>query len=92
MTQEELNRPLFSLTVGEFLELQKQSEPTIVVDVSNERKYVYGIAGLARLFNCHINTAQRIKNSGRIDKAIKQCGRKIAIDAELALALNEVGR
>ena len=32
-------------------------------------------------------TANRIKKSGKIDKAIKQIGRKIIVDAELALEL-----
>ena len=37
-----------------------------------------------------IPTANRIKKSGVIDKAITQCGRKIIVDSELALQL--VGR
>jgi hypothetical protein len=32
-------------------------------------------------------TANRIKQSGKIDKAITQIGRKIIVDAELALEL-----
>ena len=32
-------------------------------------------------------TANRIKKSGKIDKAITQIGRKIIVDAELALEL-----
>ena len=32
-------------------------------------------------------TANRIKQSGKIDKAIIQIGRKIIVDAELALEL-----
>ena len=34
-----------------------------------------------------MTTANRIKQSGRIDKAISQAGRMIAVDAELALQL-----
>lgn len=54
---------------------------------SQEKKYVYGMAGIARLFGCSIPTANRIKKSGVIDMAITQCGRKIIVDSELALSL-----
>jgi hypothetical protein len=46
-----------------------------------------GVAGIARLFGCSLPTANRIKQSGKIDRAITQIGRKIIIDAELALEL-----
>jgi hypothetical protein len=48
---------------------------------------VYGINGLADLFGCGRATASRIKASGRINEAITQLGRKIIIDAELAMQL-----
>ena len=38
-------------------------------------------------FGCSIPTANRIKRSGIIDGAITQVGRKIVIDADLALEL-----
>ena len=59
------------------------TEPT----TDTERKYVYGILGIAKLFGCSLPTANRIKKSGKIDKAITQIGRKIIVDAELALEL-----
>ena len=43
--------------------------------------------GLAKLFGCSLPTANRIKKSGKIDRAITQIGRKIIVDAELALEL-----
>lgn len=52
-----------------------------------DKKYVYGINGIARLFGCSMPTANRIKKSGKINKAITQIGRKIIVDAELALEL-----
>ena len=54
---------------------------------NTERRLEYGIAGIARTFNCSNPTAQRIKNSGKIDAAITQIGRKIVVDADLALEL-----
>lgn len=47
----------------------------------------YGIEGIARVFGCSVPTANRIKKSGIIDKAITQIERKIVVDADLALSL-----
>ena len=47
----------------------------------------YGIDGIARVFGCSVPTANRIKKSGIIDKVITQIGRKIVVDADLALSL-----
>lgn len=83
------NTPIAMLTVGQLKEVlgNTKVEPKIIDTVNTDKKYVYGIAGIARLFNCSIPTANRIKKSGRIDKAIKQIGRKIVVDSELALQL-----
>ena len=64
---------------------QTEAQPQPITDM--ERKYVYGIPGIAKLFGCSLPTAHRIKKSGKIDKAITQIGRKIIVDAELALEL-----
>ena len=69
--QELLSKPVWQMTGEEFI----------------ERKYVYGILGIAKLFGCSLPTANRIKKSGKIDKAITQIGRKIIVDVELALEL-----
>ena len=42
---------------------------------------------VAETFGCSIPTANRIKKSGIIDKAISQLGRKIVIDVDMALEL-----
>ncbi len=52
-----------------------------------EKRYVYGLAGIARLFACSLPTANRIKQSGKINRALTQVGRKIIVDADLALEL-----
>ena len=54
---------------------------------SPDRKLAYGIKGIAETFGCSIPTANRIKKSGIIDKAISQVGRKIVLDVEMALEL-----
>jgi hypothetical protein len=83
-------KPIWQMTGEEFLFLQQNSEQKQVQPVTlseNQKKYVYGIGGIARLFGCSIPTANRIKQSGKIDKAITQIGRKIIVEADLALEL-----
>jgi len=83
-------KPLWQMTGEEFLYLQQNSseqperQPYVVAP---QKKHVYGIRGIAELFGCSLPTANRIKKSGKIDKAITQIGRKIIVDAELALEL-----
>ena len=86
--QINLDQPLWQLTVGEFLDLlstihcqSKESEQ------KPNKRLVYGIGGIAQLFNCSTTTANRIKASGKIDRAISQSGRMIVVDADLALEL-----
>lgn len=84
-----LNTPIWQLTVGEFLELQKQNMPIPEKNSNTEirKSFVYGIAGLAELLQCSKATAQTIKSSGVIDKATSQIGRKIVFDADLTIEL-----
>lgn len=95
MNLKELKQKLlWQMTGEEFLYLQesgsiesnKSNTETDVHDTS-EKRHVYGIAGIAELFGCSKPTAHRIKKSGKIDRAITQIGRKIIVDAELALEL-----
>lgn len=82
--------PIAMLTVGQLKEVLGQcgGNHTSVVDTTKgDKRYVYGITGIARLFNCSIPTASRIKASGKISSAIKQIGRKIVVDADYALEL-----
>ena len=86
--KELLVKPVWQMTGEEFLFLsrhasvQAEAQPQPTTDT--ERKYVYGILGIAKLFGCSLPTANRIKKSGKIDT---QIGRKIIVDAELALEL-----
>lgn len=85
-----MNTPIWQLTVGEFIELQQRfsnTNPPTNVATNREKRLVYGLKGIAELFNCSIVTAQKIKNEGIIDKAITQLGKKIIVDADLALKL-----
>lgn len=80
MTSEEL---LFLARHGS----QPSNMTTETSPSKEQRHYVYGLSGIARLFGCSLPTANRIKQSGKIDRAITQVGRKIIVDADLALEL-----
>lgn len=81
------NTRIIDLTVGELMELFETIKPTPQAPTKTEKRLVYGIAGIAQIFNCSMTTANRIKASGRIDRAIMQNGRIIVVDADLALEL-----
>ena len=88
---EDYNRPIWQLTIGEFVEIldarkQESSENPTQETVFNE-KYVYGLSGLARILGCSKNHAGKLKSKGIFDEAIIQNGRKIIIDSEKALEL-----
>lgn len=91
-----LNTPLWQLTVGEFMDLQEKYRKAETIEDRSKKdadaSFVYGITGLADLLNCSKATAQKIKNSGVIDKAVCQFGRKITINADLALELIQKSR
>ncbi len=87
-------KPLWQMTGDDLLSLMRHeweeetaAEESVATKQAEHRRYVYGIRGIAEIFHCSLPTANRIKKSGRINKAITQVGRKIVIDAELALEL-----
>ena len=84
-----LQKPIAMMTGEELCFLiTKSVESTEAAppQVASKGNY-YGIEGIARVFGCSVPTANRIKKSGIIDKAITQIGRKIVVDADLALSL-----
>ena len=89
---ELLDKPVWQMTGEELLFLTQHgkmstSGETAKASSKEEKRYVYGLAGIARLFGCSLPTANRIKQSGKINRAITQIGRKIIVDADLALEL-----
>jgi hypothetical protein len=88
---ELLLKPIWQMTGEEFLHLHshayEKGEVKSEQASDTTKRYVYGILGISKLFGCSLPTANRIKKSGKIDKAITQIGRKIIVDAELALEL-----
>ena len=89
---ELLDKPVWQMTGEELLFLARHGNmstngETAKASSKEEKRYVYGLAGIARLFGCSLPTANRIKQSGKINRAITQVGRKIIVDADLALEL-----
>ena len=89
---ELLGKPVWQMTGEELLFLARHGNmstngETAKASSKEEKRYVYGLAGIARLFGCSLPTANRIKQSGKINRAITQVSRKIIVDAELALEL-----
>lgn len=79
---------IIDLTVGQLMDLfAKAQAPVTQAQPKEEKRLVYGISGIAQIFNCSMTTANRIKASGRIDDAITQHGRIIVVDANKALQL-----
>lgn len=85
-----LHKRLVDFTGNDLLQLLndylKLSESKEVVK-AEKGQFVYGRAGIAKLFGCSMTTASRIKKSGIIDKAICQYGRIIVVDASKAIEL-----
>ena len=84
-----LQKPIAMMTGEELCFLitkSVESTEAATPQVASKGNY-YGIEGIARVFGCSVPTANRIKKSGIIDKAITQIGRKIVVDADLALSL-----
>ena len=89
--------PIIQMTAGQLAEYlnshtQTPAQPgaaaagTQNTQAETPRRYVYGIKGIMRLFGVSNVTAQRYKR-GIIREAVKQNGRIIVTDADLALQL-----
>ena len=73
----DLQKKVSELTVEEYLALHN-----IAI-----KRYEYGIIGIAKIFGVSRDTAQKIKKSGVIDKAIYQNKNTIVVDVDRALEL-----
>jgi len=73
---ELLDKPVWQMTGEELLFLAQhgkthdEGEVTVKSSAKEQKHFVYGLAGLARLFGCSLPTANRIKQSGKIDRAM----------------------
>lgn len=82
--------PLWQLTVSEYTELNKSILRSIIEGlkgVRGEKKYEYGLIGLAKILGCSRSKASRIKSTGILDEAITQYKKTIIIDKEKVLEI-----
>ena len=87
-----LQKPIAMMTGEELCFLitrSVESTEGTTPQVASKGNY-YGIEGIARVFGCSVPTANRIKKSGIIDKAITLFGCLFVVDADLALSLAKV--
>lgn len=74
-TLELRDKPLFQATLGDLIEALNEGfanegkDGRANTNPSSEKRYVYGLFGISKLFGCSQATAQRIKSSGVIDAA-----------------------
>ena len=84
--------PLYSLTVEQFLQLLDEHLSSAAArnsksdDSQASHRHVYGLRGIETLFGVSHKTAQMYKDTF-LAPAVKQNGRKIVVDADLALEL-----
>ncbi len=71
------NTPVSELTVGELID--------IVQDAIGAKRYVYGLQGIADLFQVSLTQAKRIKKV--IGPAVAQRGNTIVVDAGKAMRI-----
>lgn len=90
MASFDMEKPLYSLTVEEFIALLDEHLANAgnsgVGKQSISRNLVYGLRGIQELFGCSHKTAQAYKDSF-LRPAVRQNGRKIVVDRDLALEL-----
>ena len=75
--------------------MNKDELKSVIVEIMDtyligRPRLVFGIKGLAQLLNISIPKAQNLKNSGTLDEAMYQIGRKLAFDADRVLAIQKV--
>ena len=85
-------RALCTLTIGEFVELIDRRLEKVAANPGTpsvqapSTHLVYGLRGIQQLFGCSHRTAQFYKDHV-IQQAVCQNGRKIVVDADMALKL-----
>ncbi|MDO4729220.1 MAG: DUF3853 family protein [Bacteroidota bacterium] len=80
--QLDKDMPLWKLTVGEYIELQKELNNPLL-----SKRYEYGLSGLAKILGCSKTRAYEIKKSGMLKSAIYQHNNIIIIDRDKVLEL-----
>ena len=79
--------PVGVMTIGDLRELIEETLQCRKEETKQTaRRYVYGLHGISELFGVSHKTAQDYKNTF-LKPAVMQSGRKIVVDADLAMEL-----
>lgn len=83
-----MNTKVIVMTPSELKELlaEARAEGNPQPPAPKGKRYVYGLRGIRDLFNVSHTTAQKYKDSF-LKPAVTQRGRKIIVDAEMAIEL-----
>ena len=92
MSSYDLNTRIIDLTLGEILEAVEHRVEQLQADTKkepakNDKNFVYGLKGLAKLLGCSKTTAARLKATGNYDEAITQIGALLVIDGDKVLEI-----
>ena len=91
MSNYDLNSRVIDLTLGELLDAVEEKVKAILPGSlqkqPQDKNFVYGLKGLAKLLGCSKTTAARVKASGKYDAAITQIGALRIIDADEVLRI-----
>lgn len=79
---EILNKPLLAMTGEEILKLFSAISTQPVREEPTEGKYVTGLNGLAKHLNCSYTTVTKMRNSGLLDEATMQVGKRLLFHKE----------
>ncbi len=87
-----LETPLWQMNGADFIELHRLALDEQMQGVQSAqqptKQYVYGLRGICELFQCSHAHAQKLKD-GILRPAIKQVGRKIIVNVDMAMELIE---
>lgn len=83
--------PIAMLTVGQLKSvldssLKDRTDNNDEMSAATQKRYVHGVSGIRQLFNCSYPTAHKLKET-ILKPAVKQQGRVIVVDADLAMKL-----
>ena len=90
MSNYDYNTRIIDLTLGELLEAVEEKVKELLPkqeQQQEDKRFVYGLKGLAKLLGCSKTTAARVKATGNYDEAITQIGALLIIDADKVLEI-----
>ena len=86
MFKELLEKPVWQMTGGELLEVQRMALPARTETTgAPQPRLVYGLRGLRELLGCSHTTANKVKHDPRLKGCYSQAGKKIVFDADKVL-------